>query len=933
MKRIYSLIIVICLILCNLQVNVLAQHGSFGYVFYDDFEDYSVGADHFDLIDSGWDIELQSNDSVTVETDAVTNSKALKLVVANSTSDQSILNIPIDEIARGRISISYDFRIENHSRNLVAMGVPMQSRSARYSFLQLFGYVNDLYATGFDYVADLSSCKASPMHIEIIADVTNSKNSVLVNGDVILADVAAGTSKIDLVSFAVNKGKGSFADYNGPDSGNAVYWIDNIIIEDLDAFNVRETLPQNGADNVNVDTIASIAFNKTVDFSTATIDSILVYKNNVQLSNSEYTVSQGNDDYTILVELNDGFDYGATYKIVVNDTVVSSDPNANPSTKTETIEFDTASLITSSVNLENNDKHQQGYAVNVTPVSNVTYEMYLSYNGGAEEGYTSGTQIQNAGNYTIRINALNNSNQKSEEKTFSFEILPKLPPEAIDVRIAGAHTLNADINGLYTFYDANNDEKDYEDYCWMRSKNKDGHYDIIDGATSATYRITSADENCFLKFGVLPVSKAQPYDGVWTYSEPFAGPFAPVGENPVISGVSTVGESITANFDYYDENGDTQNGTLYQWYRLSNSDATPELITDATTHSITLNDNDINVYFMCEITPKNQVTPDTGKTIRTPLFAGPFYPEARNVSIKGTAKVGQSLAVDFDFFDPNGDAEGTHEYKWYVNGNVVSNASWLDIEANYAGNRIYYEVTPVSSQYPNRGNTVKSNEVTVAKGTQNVYSSGGGGSSYKPSSPIVNTPVTVPIESIPSVLENNIFNDVTNHWAKNEIEILYNRGIVNGVDASTFQPDRNITRAEVAAIIAKAFELVSGSDRFVDVSENDWYYEAVASVKTAGYMNGDGEAFRPDDSITREELCTLIANIARKHNMTVDDSMLNKYADEGIMSSWAKENIYFATALGLVNGKSDTEFGPKDYATRAETATLVVRLMKSCKLI
>ena len=186
---------------------------------------------------------------------------------------------------------------------------------------------------------------------------------------------------------------------------------------------------------------------------------------------------------------------------------------------------------------------------------------------------------------------------------------------------------------------------------------------------------------------------------------------------------------------------------------------------------------------------------------------------------------------------------------------------------------------------------------------------------------------TVTYDHGSSSTEPFCFNDVKSHWAKNDIMAMYNAGIVSGVTATSFEPDRNITRAEFATLVAKALKLPEGDAKFADVNSSDWFASVVASVASAGLMQGDGENFRPNDTITREEMAVIVVKAYEKLGKEIKTGELS-FSDKAEISAWAVDYVGSAYATGLIAGMSETEFAPKAPATRAQSASLLSRVIK-----
>ncbi|AFH59664.1 S-layer homology domain-containing protein [Paenibacillus caseinilyticus] len=180
------------------------------------------------------------------------------------------------------------------------------------------------------------------------------------------------------------------------------------------------------------------------------------------------------------------------------------------------------------------------------------------------------------------------------------------------------------------------------------------------------------------------------------------------------------------------------------------------------------------------------------------------------------------------------------------------------------------------------------------------------------------------------------FEDLASHWAKADIELLAGKGLVSGVTASEFQPDRAITRAEFAALIVRSIELpsVTTSTYFTDVNESAWYADTVASAVYAGIINGyEDTTFRPNDSATREELAAVIiraldyVQISAHIPQAAQDKLLSGYIDSNEVV-WAHQELAAALNANLINGVTDNQLGSSKPATRAEAAVLLKRFLK-----
>ncbi len=186
------------------------------------------------------------------------------------------------------------------------------------------------------------------------------------------------------------------------------------------------------------------------------------------------------------------------------------------------------------------------------------------------------------------------------------------------------------------------------------------------------------------------------------------------------------------------------------------------------------------------------------------------------------------------------------------------------------------------------------------------------------------------------------FLDVTNHWAKDTINNMGARKIVNGMGDKTYQPDRDITRAEFASVIVRALglKIEDATAPFTDIEKSDWYSGVVQTAYTYNLINGfeDG-TFRPLDKITREQAMVIIAKAMEITKLMdnlgdkVEEHLLNPYVDADQVSSWAKSAVTNSMQADIISGRSNKQLAPKANITRAEVAVIIQRLLQKSNLI
>lgn len=182
----------------------------------------------------------------------------------------------------------------------------------------------------------------------------------------------------------------------------------------------------------------------------------------------------------------------------------------------------------------------------------------------------------------------------------------------------------------------------------------------------------------------------------------------------------------------------------------------------------------------------------------------------------------------------------------------------------------------------------------------------------------------------PYVQQNgsSAYTDVANSaWYSKAVEYVTSNKIMTGTSDSTFEPSSKTTRAMVATILYRmaGSPATSTTSEFTDVSSSSWYASAVAWCKANDIYEGmpDG-TFRPNETITREQLATVLQRFAEYSKQTTDSSSkLSSFKDASSVSPWAKDAISWATGNNILTGYSDNTLQPKNTTTRAELAQIL----------
>lgn len=194
-------------------------------------------------------------------------------------------------------------------------------------------------------------------------------------------------------------------------------------------------------------------------------------------------------------------------------------------------------------------------------------------------------------------------------------------------------------------------------------------------------------------------------------------------------------------------------------------------------------------------------------------------------------------------------------------------------------------------------------------------------------------------------LRDITFGDVQRHWSRPEVEVLASRGLLAGVAPGTFEPNRQLTRAEAVKLLVsllrtsgKLPEPQAGADgvEFTDVRNDSWYAADVMLANRLGLVQGAGGRFRPNDPMTREELAAIVYRAAiwrTAEEGANDDAWMSGYEDADSVATWAIPGMRAAVSDGWLKGRTASMLVPKAHITRAEAAVILYRLLDGAGLI
>ena len=191
--------------------------------------------------------------------------------------------------------------------------------------------------------------------------------------------------------------------------------------------------------------------------------------------------------------------------------------------------------------------------------------------------------------------------------------------------------------------------------------------------------------------------------------------------------------------------------------------------------------------------------------------------------------------------------------------------------------------------------------------------------------------------------ETRSFSDVADSAYATEINILGTYGILGGDGAGHFFPERTLTRAELAAILAQALNVSSNaSGLFSDVSDDRWFASDVNAVASLGFMSGVGDGrFDPDASLTQEQFITVMGRLARFLNFNADDFALELNEESlaenetlAVLASWARVSGSVLTLYddNMLYAQLD-EIDPQAPVTREQAAATLCNILKMLDIL
>ena len=229
--------------------------------------------------------------------------------------------------------------------------------------------------------------------------------------------------------------------------------------------------------------------------------------------------------------------------------------------------------------------------------------------------------------------------------------------------------------------------------------------------------------------------------------------------------------------------------------------------------------------------------------------------------------------------------------------------------------------------------TKESLETIVSSAAEKYSSSGGsgsiGGGGGSSSGGTAKTPsigFAAPNEPYEAV---TVFDDLGGvSWARESIEALARRGVINGKADKIFAPNDTVTREEFVKMVVLALNITAEdtSCDFTDVRDDAWYKEYVGKAVRSGLVNGRGDGtFGVGESITRQDIAVILWNGIKSK---AESKSAAEFIDNDDVSDYAKEAVNAMRYLNIIDGYDDNTFRPNNAATRAEAAKLLYKAVQ-----
>jgi hypothetical protein len=184
-------------------------------------------------------------------------------------------------------------------------------------------------------------------------------------------------------------------------------------------------------------------------------------------------------------------------------------------------------------------------------------------------------------------------------------------------------------------------------------------------------------------------------------------------------------------------------------------------------------------------------------------------------------------------------------------------------------------------------------------------------------------------------IENNFYDDVTDSdWFKEAVDYVTEMGLMMGTGENKFAPYISTNRGMIVTILWRLEGQPSATDYadFTDVDEDQYYTDAVAWGAENGIIEGYGNGeFGPEDTITREQMAAILYRYSqfKGYDITQGGMSVGEFSDYEEISDWAFQSMTWAVNTSLISGTDNLVLDPQGEATRAQIATILMRFSEN----
>ncbi|MEE1071971.1 MAG: S-layer homology domain-containing protein, partial [Cellulosilyticum sp.] len=173
------------------------------------------------------------------------------------------------------------------------------------------------------------------------------------------------------------------------------------------------------------------------------------------------------------------------------------------------------------------------------------------------------------------------------------------------------------------------------------------------------------------------------------------------------------------------------------------------------------------------------------------------------------------------------------------------------------------------------------------------------------------------------------FTDIQNHWAKDDIQFVIEKGLFKGISETHFGVNQSMTRGMFVTVLHRlSGEPQVGKALFSDVKSNFYYADAVSWAHELGVVSGVNQTkFMPEQNITREQLVVMLYKYARavSNNFEEYQEEISQFKDAKSVSNWSKDAMEWAVGAKILKGDTNNQLKPKANITRGEVAVILKR--------